>query len=223
MARRSRVGSRLIMGMSGRVSIHCRSRPAARRREGASQRGLSSSPASRLRCSAALVQRVARRAAELGGQRHRLLQRQLAQQHAQHAQRRRRQAVVRGASAARGACSTSTNSPRRRLRIGRQPGRQLGGGQRGHGLELLGQLAAQRHAAAAAPAPASSRGQRLDAVRRLEQHLRRRRLRQRAAARPRARRRAGRKPTKPKPLLRASPATLSAASALLAPGIGSTR
>ena len=71
------------------------------------------------------------------------------------------------------------------VRIGAEPARKLGSGQRDHGLELLGQLAAQ-----AQDASGHRRGQLVgeaaDPVRRLEQHVgpgRRRKRGDRARAR----------------------------------------
>ena len=76
-----------------------------------------------------------------------------------------------------------------------------------------------------APARAAhSVGQRRDAVRRLEQHLRAAVVRSAASsARWRAAPLGGAKPQNRKPAAAASPATLSAATTLLAPGIGTTR
>ena len=60
------------------------------------------------------------------------------------------------ALAARSACSTSDELAARAVGVGGQPGRQLGRRQRDHGLELLGQLAAERDACAPGIAAASA-------------------------------------------------------------------
>ena len=174
--------------------------------------------ASPLQRQRARVQRVARRAGDLGGERDRLLQRQRAPAAGAaraSCARRPSSAAAAGASA----CSTSTNSPRARFASAAS---QAGSVARPAASTTVSNcLVSSRHSVtrALAAGRGQRRGQRLDAVRRLEQHLRR------AAARQRLQRRvalgaawpAGSRRRRSRSR-RASPATLSAASALLAPG-----
>ena len=189
-------------------------------------RGRASEPVYRVGALAqgqrALVQRVARRRAQLGSDRDGLLERQLAQQHGQQTV----EARPRSASLdSRGgiACSTSTNSPRCTVLVGGQPCRQVGAWQRDHGFELLRQLPAQRDPARRAgirPASRRSASMRCGASKSTCA------LGVPAACasvgRPFAVRAAA-NPLKTKRSAPRSPATLSAASAALAPGTGTTR
>jgi hypothetical protein len=173
-------------------------------------------PAGSSPCDAArgaLVQRVARRAGHLGRQRHSLLQRQrgcssASTWSADRDSTRRPRPIEAHAAPAR--------TRRAAVGVGGQPGRQGSAGrQRDDGLELLGQLA--RHTVTqrcGRRPPPGSASQRRDAVRCLEQHLRRGASSAATAcsASHASAALAGRKPWKRSPAAPASPATLSAAS-----------
>ena len=162
---------------------------------------------------------------------------------ARRAGRSRRPARPPASAAARRSSSRSTRRPRRRrrraaaaggmqhqhelaaraVRVGGQPGRQGGGGHRRDGLELLGQLAARAsRAARRRPRPARAPGPRCGAAPRTapRRAASRQRLERGARSPPRP---AGSRRRRSRSRAGVAGHADSAASALLAPGSGSTR